>query len=59
MMKNTMKQNEKLKLFISYSHDYEEHIKEFIKHIALLKNNGLIEDWYDRKIIAVKTFKAK
>ncbi len=51
-----MKQNEKLKLFISYSHLDEEHIKEFIKHIAPLKSNGLIEDWYDRKIIAGQDF---
>lgn len=47
-----MKQNEKLKLCISYSHLDQEHIEEFIKHIAPLKSNGLIEDWYDRKIIA-------
>jgi hypothetical protein len=51
-----MKQNDKLKLFISYSHLDEEHIKEFIKHIAPLKNNGLIETWYDRKIIAGQDF---
>ena len=51
-----MKQNEKLKLFISYSHLDEEHIKEFIKHITPLKNNGLIEDWYDRKIIPGQDF---
>ncbi len=51
-----MERNEKLKLFISYSHLDEGHIKEFIKHIAPLKNNGLIEDWYDRKIIAGQDF---
>ena len=38
-----MKRNEKLKLFICYSHSDEEHIKEFIKHIAPLKSNGLID----------------
>ncbi|MBW1972305.1 MAG: toll/interleukin-1 receptor domain-containing protein [Deltaproteobacteria bacterium] len=54
-----MKQNEKLKLFISYSHLDEEHIKEFIKHIAPLKSNGLIEDWYDRKTIAGQDFQDK
>lgn len=59
MMNNAMKQNEKLKLFISYSHLDEEHIKEFIKHIAPLKNNGLIEDWYDRQIIAGQDFQDK
>ena len=56
MMNNTMKQNEKLKLFICYSHRDEEHIKEFIKHIAPLKSNGLIEAWYDRKIIGGQDF---
>ncbi len=51
-----MKQNEKLKLFIGYSHLDEGYIDEFRKHIAPLKNNGLIEDWYDRKIIAGQDF---
>jgi uncharacterized UPF0160 family protein len=51
-----MKQNNKLKLFISYSHRDEEHINEFRKHVTPLKNNGLIDDWYDRKIIAGKDF---
>jgi len=53
-----MKQIEKLKLFICYSHLDEGHINEFIKHIAPLKNNGLIEDWYDRKIIPGQAFQA-
>jgi nucleoside-triphosphatase THEP1 len=47
-----MKQNEKLKLCISYSHLDEKHIEEFIKHIAPLTTKGLIDHWYDRKIIA-------
>lgn len=46
----------KMKLFISYSHEDEKHIEDFIKHIAPLKNNGLIEEWYDRKIEAGKDF---
>ena len=54
-----MKQNEKLKLFISYSHRDEKHINEFIQHIAPLKSNDLIEDWYDRKIIAGQDFQDK
>ena len=45
-----------LKLFISYSHIDEKDIEVFIKHIAPLKTNGLIADWYDRKILAGKTF---
>jgi hypothetical protein len=51
-----MKDVIKLKLFISYSHNDEVHIKEFIRHIAPLKTNGLIEDWYDRRIIAGKDY---
>jgi hypothetical protein len=39
-----MKQNENMKLFISYSHHDKDHIDKFIKHIIPLKNNGLIED---------------
>lgn len=49
---DTMEINKKLKLSISYSHLDEKHIGEFRKHIAPLKDNGLIEDWYDRKIIS-------
>lgn len=48
-----------LKLFISYSHNDEKDIEEFIKHIAPLKRNGLIEDWYDRKIKAGKNFQGE
>lgn len=47
-----MNESKKPKLFISYSHLDEEQINQFIKHLAPLKNNGLIDEWYDRKIIA-------
>lgn len=46
-----------LKLFISYSHvDEKPHIDNFRKHIQPLKDNGLIKDWYDRKITAGSEF---
>jgi len=49
-----MEQNMKLKLFICYSHkdnlDENPYIEQFKKHITPLKDNGLIEDWYDREI---------
>lgn len=51
-----MSDNKQLKLFISYSHLDEKHIEDFIKHLAPLKENGLIEDWYDRKILPGKNF---
>jgi hypothetical protein len=51
-----MSQVPNFNLFISYSHLDEVKIKEFIKHLAPLKNNGLIKDWYDRKILAGQDF---
>ena len=39
-----------LKLFISYSHKDETLVTKFINHISPIKNNGLISEWYDRKI---------
>lgn len=41
-----------IKLFISYSHKDEDLINNFRTHLAPLKTNGTIEDWYDRKINA-------
>ena len=38
------------KLFISYSHKDENLIEDFITHVAPLKNNDILSDWYDRKI---------
>ncbi len=54
-----MMEKEKLKIFISYSHIDENDIKDFRKHIAPLKANGLIEDWYDRETIAGQDFQDK
>lgn len=55
-----MEQDKKLKLFVSYSHqDEKPHIEEFKKHIAPLKNNGLIEEWYDRNILPGEDYQIK
>ena len=51
-----MNQNGPLKLFICYSHLDEGHIETFTKHITPLRNNGVIEPWYDRKITTGKDF---
>ncbi len=48
--------NSKLKLFISYSHKDEKYVEEFRKWLALLKRNGVIEEWYDRKIVPGKNW---
>lgn len=40
-----------LKLFVSYSHQDSTFLTEFVKHIQPLINSGLIDLWYDKKII--------
>ena len=42
----------KIKLFYSYSHKDEDDRDELEKHLKTLKNNNLIDEWHDRKIIA-------
>jgi len=58
-----MEQNQKLKLFISYSHKDNlagnPYVDQFTRHITPLKENGLIEDWYDRKIVPGKDYETK
>ncbi len=44
------------KLFISYSHKDEEMISKFLNHLAPLKHNGKIKEWYDRKIMTGDSF---
>ncbi len=39
-----------INLFISYSHKDETVVSKYLNHIAPLKNNGQITEWYDRKI---------
>lgn len=40
------------RVFFSYSHDDEEQRNQLEKHVALLKRQGLIESWHDRRILA-------
>lgn len=42
----------KLRIFFSYSHKDETYRNELDIHFAMLKRNGRIETWYDRKIVA-------
>jgi len=44
------------RLFISYSHKDESLVSKFLNHISPLKNNGIIEEWYDRKIMTGEKF---
>ncbi len=38
------------RVFFSYSHDDEEQRNQLEKHMALLKRQGLIDAWHDRRI---------
>lgn len=40
------------KLFISYSHRDEKALENLHKHLIMLRREGLIEEWFDRKILA-------
>jgi len=42
----------KIRLFYSYSHKDEKFRDELEVHLATLRNNGLIDEWHDRKIDA-------
>ena len=44
----------KVKVFYSYCHIDEEHITSLNKYLVTLKDDWLIEEWYDRKIIPGK-----
>ncbi len=39
------------KIFISYSHKDEQYREEFEKHLVMLKRNGHVQTWNDRKIL--------
>lgn len=41
-----------IKVFFSYSHNDETNRNELEKHLAVLKRDGLIQTWYDRRILA-------
>ena len=40
------------KVFFSYSHDDEHFRNQLEKHLSMLKHQGLIEPWHDRRIAA-------
>jgi len=41
-----------IKVFFSYSHNNETERNELEKHLAVLKRQGFIETWYDRRVLA-------
>lgn len=39
-------------IFLSYSHKDETFREELVEHLSILKRQGIIKDWHDRKITA-------
>jgi len=48
-----------IELFYSYSHHDEELRDELDKHLTILRRQGLIRDWHDRKIAAGTEWKGQ
>jgi hypothetical protein len=59
----TLNQDLKLKIFLSYSHKDNlipnQNIEAFRRHLAPLKDNGFVEEWYDRFLLAGDKIKEK
>jgi hypothetical protein len=49
-LKHIEKPKQKIEIFFSYAHKDEELRDELAKHLTILKRQGVIMDWYDRKI---------
>jgi len=45
------------RVFISYSHKDEAHREDLEEHLTMLKREGIIEVWHDRKITAGSEWK--
>lgn len=43
-------QDSAIEVFFSYSHQDEDLMRELVKHLSLLKRQGVIRDWHDRQI---------
>jgi TIR domain len=46
-------------VFISYSHQDEDFLSKLVSHLSLLKRQGKIADWFDRKIEAGSEWEAQ
>ena len=41
-----------IRVFLSYAHEDERFKDELVKHLSVLRRQGLIDMWHDRKIVA-------
>lgn len=46
-----MEENNKIKLFISYSHKDKEHCTELVKHLNMLEKANLVDSWEDGELL--------
>lgn len=46
-------------VFISYAHEDESFRDELVKHLSVLRQQGLISDWHDRQIRAGQAWEAE
>jgi len=46
-------------VFISYAHEDDGLRDELVKHLAVLRQQGLISDWHDRQIRAGQSWEAE
>ena len=46
-------------VFCSYAHEDQEFLEKLLKHLSLLKRQGYIAGWYDRKITAGTEWKGQ
>lgn len=51
-LKELDKEDEGIKVFISYAHEDEEYKDKLIKHLIGLERKNVIKEWHDRKILA-------
>ncbi len=51
-----MAHNRPVKVFVSYAHEDEAFLKDLEEHLALLRRQGLIEIWSDRRLSAGETW---
>lgn len=45
-----MQEKQPIRLFYSYSHKDEKLLEKLVEHLALLRQQGVIDEWHDRKI---------
>src|SRR5262245_60752518 len=48
---DTSKPLQPIKIFYSYSQQYDDLRNELEKHLSVLKRNGVIAEWHNRKIV--------